>query len=35
MVRIATSGMYFPGTAERAVIVVGDIDAVKVQTVRE
>lgn len=30
MVRIATTGMYFPGTTERAVLVAGNIDGVKV-----
>lgn len=30
MVRIATSGMYYPGTMERAVLVAGDVDGVKV-----
>lgn len=30
MVRIATSGMYYPGTMERAVLVAGEIDGVKV-----
>lgn len=32
MVRIATSGMYYPGTMERAVLVAGEIDGVKVRT---
>lgn len=31
MVRIATSGMYFPGTMERAVLVAGDTSAIKVR----
>ncbi|CAM9915833.1 unnamed protein product, partial [Scytosiphon promiscuus] len=29
MVRIATSGMYYPGTMERAVLVAGDVEGVK------
>lgn len=33
MVRIATTGMYFPGTTERAVLVAGNIDGVKVNIV--
>ena len=30
VVRIATSGMYFPGTMERAVLVAGGSEGVKV-----
>lgn len=31
MVRIATSGMYYPGTMERAVLVAGETEGVKVR----
>lgn len=31
VVRIATSGMYFPGTMERAVLVAGGSEGVKVR----
>lgn len=35
MVRIASSGMYFPGTTERAVLVAGETEAVKVRAFEE